>query len=144
MKTLLIFISLLLFHSLACAQVYEWVDDKGQTHFQDHPRGTQEGGIAIDESPVHKDDVRKQEKNTNKLIHDMEKARKQRDKQRHKELAKQRKHDEKCLKLRSQMRKLEARMQKHYHEFSNDRPPSYERQQAELKDRKQYLDEYCN
>jgi len=145
MKTLLLLLTLLLWHSLACAEVYEWVDEKGQKHFQDHPRASQEGGISISDDQNDKADTHKQDmQKTNKLIQDMEKARKQREKAQHKALAQQRKHDEKCFKLKSQARKLEARMQKHYREFSNDRSPAYQRQQVELTDRKKYLEQYCD
>lgn len=144
MKKLILITGLLFFYSIACAQVYEWVDDKGQKHFQDHPRGTQEGGIAVDESPVNKDDIQQQNQKTKEVIHDLEKARKQREKAQNKELAKRHKQDAKCLKLRSKVRRLEARMKKQYREFNNDRPPSYERQEAELKDRKSYIEDNCN
>jgi len=145
MKTLLFVISLLLLHSLASAEVYEWVDEKGQKHFQDHPRDTPEGGISIDEEHVEKADTLKQENQKRlEVIKEMENARKQRQKERHKALIKQRKQDEKCLKLQSQVHKLESRMQKHYREFSNDRSPAYERQQAELAERKKFMEQYCN
>jgi hypothetical protein len=114
-------------------------------HYQDHPRGSDDDKISIDNSAVDKVDAQALHKlNTQKLIKDMETSRKQREKSRHKKLVVQRKQDEKCLKQRSKLRKLEAKMQKHYSEFSNDRPASYQRQQAELADRKKYLNEYCN
>jgi hypothetical protein len=145
MKILLLLLSLLLASPFAFGEVYKWVDEKGEVHYQDHPRGIQGGKISVDDS--HAETVNAQDLNklkTQKLIKAMEKSRKQREKSRHKKLAAQRKQDERCLKLRDKVRKQEARMQKHYSEFSNDRPPSYQRQQAELADHKKYLDKYCN
>lgn len=145
MKILPFLLSLLLASAYVCADVYKWVDDKGQVHYQDHPRGSPQGKISIDGNTMEKGDTPEiKELNSKKLLKDMEKARKQREKDRHKKLAAQRKQDEKCLKLRSQIRKLEARMHKGYSEFSNDRPPGYQRQQAELADRKKYVSENCN
>jgi hypothetical protein len=145
MKTLFLLLSLFVASTTAFAEVYKWIDAKGEVHYQDHPRGSDDDKISIDNSAVDKVDAQALHKlNTQKLIKDMETSRKQREKSRHKKLVVQRKQDEKCLKQRSKLRKLEAKMQKHYSEFSNDRPASYQRQQAELADRKKYLNEYCN
>jgi hypothetical protein len=144
MKGLLLLLSLVLVSGAASAEVYKWVDAKGVVHYEDHPKGGQDEKISIDESAVKVDAQEANKLKTQKLLKDMEKSRKQREKQQHKKLADQRKQDEKCIKERNKLRKLEARMQKKYSEFSNDRPPSYQRQQAELADRKKYLDKYCN
>ncbi len=145
MKILSFLLSLLLVSTPVFADVYKWVDEKGQVHYQDHPQGTPEGSISIDDGAVEKVDAQAiNQLKTKKLLKDMEKARKQRDKTRRKKELTQRKQEEKCLKQRSQIHKLEARMQKHYSEFSNERPASYEHQSEELAERKKYLDEYCN
>lgn len=145
MKTLFILLSLFVISHMASAEVYKWVDDKGQVHYGDHPRGSHDEAISVDAKATQKADVQQLHKiDTDKLIKDMEKSRKQREKARHKKLARQRKDDEKCLKQRNKVRKLEARMHKHFSEFSNDRPAAYQRLQAELKDREKFLDEYCN
>jgi len=144
MKTLFLLLSLLVASTTAFAEVYKWIDDKGEVHYQDHPQGSDDEKISIDDGAVDKVDTQALHKlNTQKLIKAMEKSRQLREKNQHKKQIAQRKQDEKCLKQRNKLRKLEARMQKHYSEFSNDRPASYQRQQAELLDRKKYLDEYC-
>jgi len=145
MKILPLLWSLMLISPPLFADVYKWVDSKGQVHYQDHPQGTPEGKISTNDSAAEKGDAPAINKlNTKKLIKDMEKARKQRDKTRHKKELAQHRQEAKCLKQRNQIHQLEARMQKHYSEFSNDRPPSYQRQADELAERKKYLDEYCN
>ena len=145
MKILSLLVSLLMISPFAVAEVYKWIDDKGEVHYQDHPRGTRDAKISIDENSAATVDAQQLNKlKTKKLIKEMEKARKQREKNRHKKLAAQRKQDDKCLKQRNKLHKLEARMQKHYSEFSNDRPPAYQHQQAELAERRKYLDKYCN
>jgi hypothetical protein len=145
MKASLLLVSLMLLSLNANADVYKWVDSKGQVHYGDQPKGDRQEKISIDSSPVEKtDSPAEQQRKTDKLLKDMEKSRKQREKLLHKKRMAQRKQDEKCLKQRNAIRKLEAKMQKHYSEFSNDRPPSYQRQEAELADRKKFVDKYCN
>jgi hypothetical protein len=145
MKSMLILCCLLLFTVSVSAEVYKWVDDKGQVHYEDHPKNSHEEKIATDGSTAGKLDTREAEqRKTEKLLKQMEKSRKSRQKQRHKKLAKQQKQDEKCLKKRNKIRKLEARMKHNYSEFSNDRPDSYQRLEAEVADRKKYYDKYCH
>jgi len=140
---LLIALACLLYSGVASAEIYKWVDEKGETHYQDHPRG-KVTGISMDEkgSKVESDEAKKIK--TRKLLKDMDKARKQREKQRHKKLVEQQKQNEKCLKMRSKLRKAEARLDKDYSEFSNDRPASYARKKAELTERRKFFDKYCN
>jgi|GEM_PF-1804954 len=145
MKSLMLLLSLLLVSGAATAEVYKWVDDKGQVHYEDHPKGGQDEKISIDDSASDKVDALKINKpDTQTLLKEMEQSRKQREKTRHKKQNAQRKQDQKCLSERNKLRMLEARMQKKYSEFSNDRPASYKRQEAEVADRKKYLDTYCN
>ena len=140
---LLMVVTCLLYSGMAGAEIYKWVDKKGETHFQDHPRG-KVTGISMDEGGG-KHEIDKSDKiKTQKLIRDMDKARRKREKQRHKKLAEQKKQDEKCLKMRSRLRKAQAKLDKNYSEFSNDRPASYARRKADLEDRKKYLNKYCN
>ena len=141
----MLLLSLLLASGAASAEVYKWVDAKGQVHYEDHPKGAQDEKISIDDSTADKAGALKINKpDTQKLLKEMEQSRKQREQSRHKKLNAQRKQDQKCLSERNKLRKLEAKMQKKYSEFSNDRPASYQRQEAELEDRKKYLQQYCN
>lgn len=145
MKAMLIMLSLLLASGYAGAEVYKWVDAKGEIHYEDHPKGTPEGKISTDNGDADKIDYNAiNKRKTEEVLKDMEKSRKQREQSRRKKLAEQRKQDEKCLNERNKLRALQARMKKKYSEFSNDRPPSYQRQQAELNERRKYLDNYCN
>ena len=135
----------LLLSGLANAEIYKWVDDKGQVHYQDHPRGDNNEKISVDADSATQKDARALEKvKTEKLIDAMEKSRQQEAKLRAKKLAEQRKQDEKCLKERSRLHKLEAKLEKNYSEFANKRPASYDREAAELADRKKYIGQYCN
>jgi len=143
-RPLLILIACVLFTATAGAEVYKWVDEKGVIHYQDHPRGQQAGGISTDEQSTKVDTKEIKKLDSRKVVRDMEKARKRREKERRKKLAERQKQDEKCMILRSKLRKLEAKMDKNYSEFSNDRPPSYQRQQADLTERKKYINKYCN
>ena len=141
----IVLLCLLLTSGIACAEVYKWVDGKGGVHYEDHPKGGQDEKISIDTDSAGKTDAQGTEKvKTQKLIDAMEKSRKEQTKLRKKRLADQRKQDEKCMKERNKARKLEARMKQNYSEFSNDRPASYQRLEAELEDRKKYLQQYCN
>lgn len=145
MKEFMLAVSLLLLCSTASAEVFKWVDAKGQVHYEDHPKGSQDEKIFIDEGSAGQADTQASDKvKTQKLIDAMDKSRKQQVKLQAKKLADQRKQDEKCLKERNKVRKLEAKMQKNYSEFSNDRPASYQRLEAEVADRKKYLQQYCN
>ena len=145
MKGILL-LCLLCLSAMASAEVYKWVDDKGQAHYEDQPKGAQAKKIAVDTgTPGQGDSEAANQRKTQQVLDDMEKSRKQREKIHQKKRAEQRKQDAKCLTERNKIRKLEARMnKKHYSEFSNNRPASYQRQEAELADRKQYLDKYCN
>ena len=144
MRVLLV-IGMLLIYTVVFADVYKWVDDKGQVHYTDQPKSDHSEKISVEEGggagsttpPPNKTD-------TQKLIKDLEKSRKQREKARRKKHEAARRQEAKCLQERSKIRKLEARMQKNYHEFSNDRSPAYTRQAAELAERKKHLDKYCN
>lgn len=139
----IVILCLLLTSGLVNAEVYKWVDDKGEVHYEDHPKG-ETAKISIDADSAAKVSEPETEKaKTQKLIDAMEKSRKEQAKARKKQLAEQHKQDEKCMKEKNKTRKLEARMQKKYSEFSNDRPDSYNRLEAELADRKKYIAEYC-
>jgi hypothetical protein len=145
MKGVLLVLSLLLISAAVSAEVYKWVDDKGEVHYGDRPKGDQDAPISIDTSSASKADAQESEKaKTQKLIDAMDKSRKEQAKLNKKKLADQRKQDDKCLKERDKLHKLEAKMQKNYSEFSNDRPASYQHLEAEAADRKKYLQQYCN
>lgn len=140
----LFFLGLMLVSSMTSAEVYKWVDAQGQVHYQDHPRGSTEKFSTDESSSKQTSQASHKKRKTKKLLNAMEKSRKQREQDLHKRLAAQRKQDEKCIKLRDQAGKLEARIKKQYSEFSNDRPPSYDRQQKQLVQRQKYLEKYCN
>jgi hypothetical protein len=145
MKGMWLWLSLFMLCNVASAEVYKWVDDKGEVHFGDSPKGSQDAKISIEENAAaHTDTAQPTQADTQKLIDSMEQSRKQRAKQRQQQRAAQRKQDEKCLKERNKLRKLETKMQKHYSEFSNDRPASYQHLEAEAAERKKYLQQYCN
>ena len=145
MKAVLLGLSLFLLSVTATGEVYKWVDDKGEVHYGDHPKGVQDAPIAIDANSASTTISPASEKaKTQKLIEEMDKSRKEQAKLNRKRLADQRKQDDKCLKERSKLHKLEAKMQNNYSEFSNNRPASYQRLEAEAADRKKYLQQYCN
>lgn len=146
MARLILLLGMLLISGMVSAKIYKWVDAQGVVHFQDHPRGTAEK-FSTDEGAgtgsKKRSTAAKQIPKNQKLLKALEKSRKQREKALHKKLAEQRKQDQRCIKLRDQAVKMEARMKKQYSEFSNDRPPSYALQQKKLQQRKKYLDENC-
>lgn len=145
MIRLTILISMLLISSMASAKIYKWVDGNGVVHFQDHPRGSTEIFSSTAPSDKKAGDRKKNQKPaTSKLLKDMEKSRKQRERARKQEQAKERKQAEQCINYRFQTDKLAARMKKKYSQFSNDRPPEYDRLKKQLDRRRQYLDKYCN
>jgi len=140
---LLIALACLLYSGVVSAEIYKWVDEKGEPHYQDHPRG-KITGISMDAKGSKDESVQAKKAKTRKLLKDMSRARKQREKQRHKKLLEQHKQEAKCLKMRSKLRRAEAKLDKDYSEFSNDRPASYAGKKAELNERRKYFDKYCN
>lgn len=147
MTRLILLLGMLLISGMTYAEIYKWVDAQGQVHYQDHPRGTTERFSTDEGVGAHTSDTGKtveQHPQTQKLLKALEKSRKQREQALHKKQVEQRKQDEKCIRLRDQAVKMEARLKKQYSEFSNDRPPSYALQQKKLQQRKQYLEKYCN
>ncbi|MBI1423721.1 MAG: DUF4124 domain-containing protein [Gammaproteobacteria bacterium] len=144
MRVLLV-IGMLLIYTVVFADVYKWVDDKGQVHYTDKPTSDHSEKISVeDEGVAGSTAPPPKQPDTQKVIKDLEKSRKQREQARHKKHEMERRQEAKCLTERNRIRKLEARMRKNYREFSNDRSPAYARQAAELAERKKHLDKYCN
>lgn len=144
MKIIMTLLGLLLLCGTAHAEVYKWVDDKGQVHYGDHPKGGGSGEVAIDNKPEDASPSADSNKHkTEEVLKDMEKSRKQKEKAQKKKYAAQQKQDEKCLQEQNKIRKLEAKMQRDYREFSNDRSDSYKRAEAEVADRRKYIEQYC-
>lgn len=145
MVRLILLSGLLLMSSMASAKIYKWVDANGEVHYQDHPRGSQQI-FSTKGTSVKKSDSKptQQKPADSKLLKDMEKARKQREQARKAKQAKARKQAEKCINYRFKTDKLEARLKNKYSQFSNDRPPEYAQLKKQLKQRKDYLQKYCN
>lgn len=145
MKGLIVFFGLVLVSATTSAEVYKWVDEQGVIHFEDRPKGSGNGEIAIENKKQEGIDLQEiNKRKTQELLDDMEKSRKQKEKEREKKHAEQRKQDEKCIDERNKIRKLEAKMKREHREFSNDRSDSYRRNEAEVADRQKYIDKYCN
>lgn len=145
MARLILLLSLLLMSSMVSAKIYKWIDANGEVHYQDHPRGSPEVFSTVNTPAKKSTDKSSSGKQANtKLLKDMEKARKQREHKRKAKLAKQRKQAEKCINYRFKTDRLEARMKNKYSQFSNDRPPEYAQLEKQLKQRKAYLQQYCN
>lgn len=148
MTRLILLLGLLLISNMASAEIYKWIDKNGEVHYQDHPRGSQQifsaAKTSAKKSTKSLQKNVKQKSATAKLLKDMEKSRKQREKVRKAQLAKERKQAEKCINYRFKTDKLAANMKKKYSQFSNDRPPEYTQLQKQLERRKQYLETYCN
>jgi len=145
MIRLTILMVMLLISSMAMAKIYKWVDANGVVHFQDHPRGSTEIFSTTETSAKKTGEKKKNQKPaTTKLLKEMEKSRKQRERARKQEQAKARKQAEQCINYRFKTDKLAAKMKKKYSQFNNDLPPEYDRLKKQLDRRQQYLDKYCN
>lgn len=145
MKGVVILLGLVLVSATTSAEVYKWVDENGQVHYEDHPKDGGPGKVVIEGAKPDGIDLQEiNKRKTQELLEDMEKSRKHKEKEREKKHAEQRKQDEKCLDERNKIRKLEAKMKREHREFSNDRSDSYRHYEAEVTDRQKYINKYCN